>query len=618
MIVTTDNIDEAIRVLTSPAVTAIAFDTETTGIRPYHGSAMFSLICCANGASFYFNFIDYPDEGISAHLTLDKKTTSKIQDIFSRDIMYIAHNIKFDLSILRNHNITVGGILHDTMVMERILDNTMSGFSLDATAKRYDMGKDDAPALYIKANPKVCTDTIQEEYKRTETKLLKYYKIPFEIIHPYGVQDAEVTHAICAKQLAKIYETDMTQLTAKKLHDVYLNERRLSRTVYNMESLGVRLDVAYCKEALGHDQGIYDRLERTFQEHTGRKYEETMDTLSEVFKDDPPTLTYITKARSFEAHVLEAYDNPMARVVLDLRKYKKKIDSLMGMLYNVDEEEILHTQLNQHIPWTGRFSSSSPNLQNMKKSLDEDDIDDIYPIRRAIIPREGKMLYMLDYEQMEYRMMLDYAKEMPIIRKVLDGLDVHQATADQVGIDRFLAKTANFAILYGAGINTLARQTGLSYKDAKELKENILDAAPKIEKFIAQVKAVCRERKFIINWLGRRYKFPDPKWHYKSINTLIQGGTADVVKVAMNRVDDLIHGTDHSMLLSIHDELVIEAPTTSGHTVIEQIKHIMETVYPAEHLPLTVSVEHSYRSLADKVEGYAAGNKVQNESSKRP
>ena len=612
MIVTNENIDSVVEILTDPSIHVVSFDTETTGIRVHHGSAMFSLACHVPGQSFYFNFIDYPDEGITAHLSLDASMTAKIQSIFDRDIIYVAHNIKFDMAILRNHNIFVGGTLHDTMVMERILDSSMSGFSLDATAKRYDMGKDDAPALYIKAHPQACTDTIQEKYRRGETKLLKYYKVPFDIIHPYALQDAEVTFAVYAKQMAKIYETDATPVTGKKLHDVYLNERRLSRTVYNMESKGVRLDTGYCEKALYHDQGIYDVLSSKFQESTGMGYEETLPVLSEVFKDEPPTFTYKTKVRSFEAYVLEDYAHPMAKVVLDLRKYKKKIDSIMAMLYNVDEEGVLHTQFNQHIPWTGRFSSSGPNLQNMKKSLDEDDEDDIFPIRRAIIPREGKMLYMLDYEQMEYRMMLDYAKEMPIIQKVLGGLDVHQATADQVGISRFLAKTANFAILYGAGVNTLARQTGLSWREAKELKENILDSAPCIERFIAQVKAVCRQRKFIINWLGRRYKFPDAKWHYKAINTLIQGGTADVVKVAMNRVDAFTKDLAPDMLLSIHDELVIETPIDRGHTVIEEIKNIMETVYPSTHLPLTVSVEHSYKSLHDKVEGYAAGNEIQN------
>jgi DNA polymerase-1 len=212
--------------------------------------------------------------------------------------------------------------------------------------------------------------------------------------------------------------------------------------------------------------------------------------------------------------------------------------------------------------------------------------------------------------------MLDYAGEMEVIEEVKSGVDVHQAVADKVKISRALAKTANFAILYGAGIKTLARQTGLTYNEAKLLKADVLDALPGVERLVGLVKSVARDRGFISNWLGRRYYFTDPRFVYKAINTLIQGGTADVIKVAMNDIHEV--AKLYHMVLTIHDELVFEMPVGIDKSVIDGIVHVMEQTYPCTHLPLTVSVEHSYQSLADKQEGYATGNKVQVEGNGRP
>lgn len=606
-LVTRDNLKTMVDAICLESL--ISFDTETTGIRPYHGSVMFSLIVYSGKESYYFNFQDYPAENIEAHLTIDD-SRQELQRIFShRDKTYIAHNIKFDMAILAVHDIEVKGKLYDTMVMERVLNNEVNGFSLDATAKRYGYEKDDAPSDYIKQHPDECTDSVQEKYRRSETKILKYWKVPFEIIAPYGCQDAKVTYEIYVKQLDACAGMDVYPMSPRKTRTVITNEEKLLRTVYDMESKGVRLDIPYCDAALSHDQGMHDGLVHRFQETTGMKYEETIPTLSEVFKDEKVVKTYKSGQRSFEAYVLQDYSHPMAQVVLDIRKYKNKIDAFMSMLYAVDSDGILHTQFNQHIPWTGRFSSSNPNMQNMKKDSDD---GDPFPVRRAIIPREGKIFYMLDYDQMEYRLMLEYAREMKIIEQVLAGTDVHQATADLVGIERKMAKTANFAILYGAGDKTLAKQTGISKDEAKELRESIFDAAPELEHFIKQVRAVVYRKGFITNWLGRRYNFSDKKFAYKAINTLIQGGAADVIKVAMNDCHAL---PSSGMLMTIHDELVFEVPHDQD---IDVCKEKMEQAFPHKLLPLTVSIEHSYKSLADKVEGYAAGNSVQDTSVTRP
>jgi DNA polymerase-1 len=220
---------------------------------------------------------------------------------------------------------------------------------------------------------------------------------------------------------------------------------------------------------------------------------------------------------------------------------------------------------------------------------------------------------MLDYDQMEYRLMLDYASRMAVdkegvlelVKKVLGGLDVHQATADVASVDRRSAKTVNFAVLYGSGIANLAARLGVSESRARAIRDSIFRAAPEIETFIRRAGGAAEKRGFVVNWFGRRSSFPDARYSYRAPNHLIQGGCADVVKVAMNRIDDYLQPFRTKLVLMIHDELVLEGPPAEAGEVIPEVKKIMETVYQSNFLPLTCGVDHSYKSLADKQEGLA-------------
>jgi DNA polymerase-1 len=244
----------------------------------------------------------------------------------------------------------------------------------------------------------------------------------------------------------------------------------------------------------------------------------------------------------------------------------------------------------------------------------EDAAAEEFLVRRAIVPRPGMVFHMLDFEQMEYRLMLDYAARfaadregvLSLIEKVLGGLDVHQATADVAGISRRDAKTVNFATLYGSGVANLAARLGRPEHEARAIRDSIFRAAPEIGVFIRRVTKTAEERGFIVNWYGRRCAFPDPRHAYRAPNYLIQGGCADVVKVAMNRIDDHLRGYQTRLVLCIHDEICVEGPPEEAAVVIPEIKRIMEQAYPATHVPLTCDVEHSHKSLADKEEGVAS------------
>jgi DNA polymerase-1 len=241
-----------------------------------------------------------------------------------------------------------------------------------------------------------------------------------------------------------------------------------------------------------------------------------------------------------------------------------------------------------------------------------------YLVRRALVPSPGFIFIMPDYDQMEYRMMFDYAcrevgYETNIVKAIKAGLDPHQAMADTVTatghpLTRSRAKNANFAKLYGSGIKTFAWTAGCTERDARGIMHAIDQAAPEIETFVSNVMRTAQTRRYIFNWAGRQYVFPNPRWAYRGPNYLIQGGCADTMKYAMNYINHLLKGNKFKsrMVVTVHDELLIECWHTEVALAPGMVKEIMESIFPWKYLPLTAAMEWSEKSFADKIKGMPA------------
>jgi DNA polymerase-1 len=209
---------------------------------------------------------------------------------------------------------------------------------------------------------------------------------------------------------------------------------------------------------------------------------------------------------------------------------------------------------------------------------------------------------MIDYDQQEFRMFLDYAGEKEIIRRVMDGEDVHTSSATLLNISRSQDKTINFGLIYGLGIERLAEALGVSPKEATTLKSQYFRNLPGVRRLMRQVVTAAKARGFIKNWFGREYRLTNYDLAYTMINKLIQGGCADVCKIAMNQCDDyfMAHDLRSRLLVQIHDELLFEIHESELH-ICKDLKKIMEDVYPSFNgLKLTCSIEHSWKSWAHK------------------
>lgn len=597
----------------------ISLDTETTGLEPYHGDRLFSMSISNDKTDYYFNFKEY--EGLDDSLVLPKSNLSFLKDLKAKIVF--AHNAKYDLLMLRQEDIEIKNWVHCTKVVERVLSNELkSGYSLAACGERRKIKKDDTVEKYIKDNNLYTSVTrANKSFKKP-----RYDLVPFPIISKYAMIDSRVCLTVGLSQIEKTkMHRDYGHPSITASYNVVKNEGKLVKTLSNMEHKGGFLDRKYTEKALIFEENRMIKLKEHFKNETGSPLVISEKCFSEIFASDKENWGWTDKGNpSFKSKFLKNFKNPLAQTVLDYKKAKSNYDFFKNFLFFADTNDVIHTTYDSSGTRTGRFSSKNPNLQNLKKDEISDDIDlDQNFVRRAIIPRPDHFFVMIDYDQLEYRLMLDYAKADKLIDKVLGGLDVHTATAEMAGCTRKQAKTVNFLTLYGGGQKKLAEDLGVSLDKAKKIQDSIFQAAPEILEFKNKVISAAERHKKIFNWLGRKSDFPNKRMCYKAPNTLIQGGANDIVKVAMVNCFQLLKNYKTDLLFNIHDELVFEMHKSEAH-LIPILKDIMQSAYPYRRLPMTCGAEYSFKSLADKVEftgleslhGKKTGDSFQGESSK--
>lgn len=589
-------------------------DTETTGLRPWQGDRLFSLILATDTQAFYFNFQVYPGHEAGSPCVLDGTHKEAIAEVFANpESTWAFHNAKFDMAMLFHEGINVLGQVHCTETGARVERNDHFSYALSACAKRIGEEKSKAVDECIKKNKLYRKEVVPGECKDDGSPVFEnvpeFYRVPLDVIVPYGVKDGLLTLKLARAQIQNIDELGARQPQGwPKPTGVLATERRLTHTVFRMEQAGVKIDRAYCTRALTHEQAHMDKAARTFRALAGVDFLDSWKRLSEVFDAagleyprTEPTKTRPKGTPSFKDDFLETVEHPVAQAVRDYREHAKKANTYYeNFLYYADDDDVIHGNIRQAGTASGRMSSSNPNLQNLNK---EEDTAPEFLVRRSFVPRDGYCFVMIDFDQMEYRLMLDYAGEAALIEKILkEGLDVHEATGRMMGVPRGRAKNLNFMLLYGGGVGKLAAMLKITLSQAKALRAKYFDDLPRIGAFIRRVMDTAAQRGYIFNWAGRMCHFSNPEFAYAAPNYLIQGGCADIVKIAMNRVDDFLSNKRSRLLLQIHDELLFEVHE-SELALVPELVAMMERVYPHKYLPLTAGASYSWESWADKVKG---------------
>lgn len=410
-----------------------------------------------------------------------------------------------------------------------------------------------------------------------------------------------------------------TQLSKEELTKVYEDiELPLIPIVDKMKDRGILLDIDYLKTLSRTYHKELSKLEQRIWKHAGGEFNiNSPRQLSEILFDRllltarnlKKTGTGQRSTRESELEKLRG-QHPIIEDIFAHRELQKLlstyIDNLPGM---VDEQHRLHAEFLQAGTTTGRMASQNPNLQNIPIRTEQG-----RAIRHAFVATPGFSLAVFDYSQIELRLAAILSKDQKLMAIFKDGGDVHRAVASEVfGVPpehvdaemRRRAKIINFGILYGMGVNALMQNLGTSRAEAQKFYNEYFKNFSGLAHYINAVKAEAERKGYTETWFGRRRYFEGIRSrlpHIKAaaermaINAPMQGTQADIIKIAMRRVDDYLTserlGESAYLLLQVHDELVYEVRTEKALEVGREIAHLMESVLTSAEtggVPILVS-----------------------------
>jgi DNA polymerase-1 len=584
-------------------------DCETTGLK--FTDRLFAItIAVSENEVYYFNFNHKQPEAEP----LPYDMVRELQPLFRQGATHYISNAKFDMRMLRHAGLEMRGKFFCTAAQGRVLRNNLLGkaYGLKATALRYGFPeKIDAVEQYIAANRLSRDVAIPGKLKLHKEK--DFWKVPLAVMQPYAEHDA-VLHLLVGKKILE----EIVQLknpVGEQPQKVAVNELLLTKVCHDMEWEGIKIDKAYIRKAQAFEEERAAEYRREYKEITGTDFKNSGPMLEEAFRAQGVTeFPSVTKGGkpSFDDSALEKLSGPLAECVRRIRHHDKRIATYYSsFLYYADAFDRIHANVNQGSTETGRFSYSDPNLQQVPKeeAPKDGEINPWYTpesiVRKSFIPNKGKCFVAIDFSQQEYRIMLAYSGEKEIIRQVMEGADVHQAMADMIGVKRSVAKTLNFAVLYGAGAEKVAATLNITVPDSRKLIDLYYAKLPNVRRFKEDVIRKGRARGYICNWAGRQLHIANRDWAYILPNHLCQSGGADVIKFAMPQIHMLLKKTKSRMAVQIHDEILFEFHP-DDFDLIPQIREIMETVFPPLNgMRLTTSIEHSWVSWGsvDQIEG---------------
>lgn len=497
----------------------------------------------------------------------------------------VGHDVKPDLLLLRRRGVRVAGSIFDTLLASYLLDATRAPHTLEEIA---------LDQIGYRA---LTEDEVRGRGGRPLSEL------PVEAVVPFAGERADLP-----LQLAGPLRRALEREDLERLYDEI--EQPLVPVLVEMELAGVRVDRAVLAAQSARIDEELDRLRARIYGLAGGEFNlNSPRQLGQVLFDKlslpPLKRTGKTRAASTAVDVLEelALVHELPRLVLEWRALQKLkgtyIDALPELIH--PETGRIHTTFNQAVTATGRLSSSDPNLQNIpiRSELGRE-------IRRAFVADPGHVLVAADYSQIELRILAHLAGDEALCAAFRADRDIHDETArhlfgDEARLDaherRRLAKMVNYALLYGKTAFTLARDLGVSQETAQHFIDRYFERFPGVRRFLDETLARARASGVVKTMFGRRRLVPEltsGNAHVRAaaerytVNLPIQGTAADILKRAM--ID--LHRTlppEARMILTVHDELVVEVPREAAREVAALVKTRMEQVVTLT-VPLKVEV----------------------------
>ncbi|HZF73720.1 MAG TPA: DNA polymerase I, partial [Gemmatimonadaceae bacterium] len=499
------------------------------------------------------------------------------------------HNAKFDLLLLRCLGIELAGLDFDTMLASYVLDPGRRSHGLDVLSLEF---LDHTMTSYADLCGK-------------GRSAIPFDECPVEAARDYSCEDADMV-----LRLREIFEPQLESHQLTRLLDGV--EIPLITVLAEMEWTGITIDLPWFASLKQRFQTEREEVERQIYKTAGTEFNiNSNPQLREILFDrlNLPVLKRTSTGPSTDASVLTELaeeGHALPTLLMEYRELSKLESTYLDALPRLVNPKTgrLHTSYNQTVASTGRLSSSDPNLQNIpiRRELGRD-------IRRGFIPRRGWSLLAADYSQIELRLLAHLSGDPAFVEAFRAGGDIHRQTAalifdvalpDVTSTMRSRAKTINFATIYGQGPHALSRQLGIEHAEAKQFIARYFERFQGVRNYLDAMVAFARENGYVQTIFGRRRYIPELRERNFNIrafgertaaNSPIQGSAADLIKIAMIRIDDTLksNALESKMLLQVHDELVFEISPSELDQVQELVKREMENAAQLS-VPLVVDL----------------------------
>ncbi len=569
----------------------ISVDTETSSLNPLDADLVGISVCYSPNEAYYI-----PVKHKTENCLNKKVVIEKIKKILEdKSIKKIGQNIKFDNLILKKEGININPI-EDTMLLSYTLDAGLNRHNLDTLSE-------------IHLDHK--TISYKDLVGSGKNKLI-FEEVDLKKSTEYAGEDADVTF--------RLFDILKGRLDEEKLNIIYETfEKPLVQILSQIEMNGIKINTDYLEKLSKNFANKIKKIEKEIFKIAKKEFnigspkqlgeiiynELKIANLKKTKKGSLATNANILEDLAFKGH-------KFPRLVLDWRQLSKLKNTYTDALQDHVNSKTnrVHTSFLLAATNTGRLASSDPNLQNIPIKT-----DDGREIRKAFIAEKNNILISADYNQIEMRILADLAEVKELQKAFLNNEDIHALTASQVfavpikKVDdnlRRKAKTINFGIIYGITQYGLAKQISVSNQEALDFINSYFKKFPEIKDYMEKTIKFCRKNGYVNNIFGRRIHLRginDKNFSVRSfqeraaINAPIQSSAADIIRLAMIKIDDLINSNKMhkaKMLLQIHDELVFECQKSNQKLVEKIVKKTMESVSSSEYhmfkIPLDVNI----------------------------
>jgi DNA polymerase-1 len=586
-------------------VGSVAFDTETTALAPPLARLVGLSFALHEGKGYYVP-VRSPEP--STHLGVDDVLGLVAPLLEDESVGKVGHNLKYDCEVLANHGVALRGIRGDSMLASWLVDPTRPSHGLDATAEHV-LGVRPIPIEAV-IGSKASTS------RRSGATQRRFDEAPIAIAAPYAAEDAEIALAL-ATRLEQTLEVRGQDRVYSEV------EVPLIPVLARMERAGIRVD----RDELARQRrdlevklvALRDEIAASapwnFNPDSPRQLSQVLFNRP---SDEPRGLGLRVVKRtltgaSTDSEVLEklaedpSCESDLPSKILEYRQFSKLVGTYLSALDAavLPETGRIHCKFHQTGTATGRLSSSDPNLQNIPIRTEVG-----AAIRRAFVASEGMIFVSADYSQIELRFLAHLSGDPGLCRAFDRGEDIHKAVAAEVfGVaaadvtdtQRSAAKMVNFGIVYGITASGLARRLGGGYTvaRAKEIIESYRARFRGIDSFLDSAVEAARRTGHATTILGRWRPIPQIESRNPAerafgeriaVNTVVQGSAADLIKIAMIRLDRALaeRFPQARLLLQIHDELLVEAPEHDADAVAKLVGEVMRGAMTLD-VPLEVS-----------------------------